>query len=152
MLSKSELLPYEKENDSEYLLLWLWPFVYKIFFLGKFYCFIMKRKNAPMPILETELTETLANDHFDDWHGAALNLPKCNRAKKEEKALCLAVVFDELFGGGSLLWWFEVEADFLQTFFVNILTVIVCWHLCLPFNKYVTPARLALSHREKKML
>ena len=32
--------------------------------LGKFYCFIMKRKNAPMPILETELTDILANDHF----------------------------------------------------------------------------------------
>ena len=71
--------------------------------LGKFYCFIMKRKNAPMPILETDLTDTLANDHFDDWYGAALNLPMCNRVKKEEKALCLAVVFDELFGGGSLL-------------------------------------------------
>ena len=71
--------------------------------LGKFYCFIMKRKNAPMPILETELTDILANDHFDDWYGAALNLPMCNRVKKEEKALCLAVVFDELFGGGSLL-------------------------------------------------
>ena len=85
--------------------------------LGKFYCFIMKRKNAPMPILETELTDTLANDHFDDWYGAALNLPMCNRVKKEEKALCLAVVFDELFGGGSLLRWFEVEADFLRTFF-----------------------------------
>ena len=62
------------------------------FFLGKFYCFIMKRKNAPMPILETELTDTLA----------ALNLPMCNRVKKEEKALFLAVVFDELFGGGRL--------------------------------------------------
>ena len=61
--------------------------------LGKFYCFIMKRKNAPMQILETELTDTLA----------ALNLPMCNRVKKEEKALFLAVVFDELFGGGSLL-------------------------------------------------
>ena len=108
MLSKSELLPYKKENDSEYLLLRLWPFdsFINFFFselLGKFYCFIMKRKNAPMPILETELTDTLANDHFDDWYGAALNLPICNRVKKEEKALCLAVVFDELFGGGSLL-------------------------------------------------
>ena len=87
--------------------------------LGKFYCFIMKRKNAPMPILETELTDTLPNDHFhfDDWYGAALNLPMCNRVKREEKALCLAVVFDELFGGGSLLRWFEAEADFLRTFF-----------------------------------
>ena len=72
--------------------------------LGKFYCFIMKRKNAPMPILETELTDTLANDHLGDWYGGpALNLPMCNRVKKEEKALCLAVVFDELFGGGTLL-------------------------------------------------
>ena len=71
--------------------------------LGEFYCFIMNQKNAPMPIFETELTHTLANDHFDDWHGAALNLPMCNRVKKEEKALCLAVVFDELFEGGSLL-------------------------------------------------
>ena len=71
--------------------------------LGKFYWFIMKRKNAPISILETELTDTLANDHFDDLYGAALNLPMCNRVKKEEKALCLAVVFDELFGGGSLL-------------------------------------------------
>ena len=68
------------------------------FFLGKFYCFIMKRKNAPMPILETELTD----NHFDDWYGAALNLPMCNRVKKEEKALCLAVVFDELLGGSLL--------------------------------------------------
>ena len=48
-------------------------------------------------------TSKLANDHFDDWYGAALNLPMCNHVKKEEKALCLAVVFDELFGGGSLL-------------------------------------------------
>jgi len=91
VLSKSELLPYEKENDSEYLLLRLWPFVYKFFLfelLGKFYCFIMKRKNAPMQILETQLTDTLANDHFDDWYWAALNLPMCNRVKKEEKALC----------------------------------------------------------------
>ena len=76
MLSKSELqLPYEKENDSEYLLLRLWPFVYKFSFfelLGKFYCFIMKWKNAPTPILETELTDTLANDHFDDWYGPGL--------------------------------------------------------------------------------
>ena len=58
-----------------------------------------------MPILETELTDTfqLANDHFDDWYGDALNVPMRNRVKKEEKALCLAVVFDELFGGGSLL-------------------------------------------------
>ena len=71
--------------------------------LGEFYCFIMNRKNAPMPILETEPTDTLANDHFYDWYGAALNLPICNHVKKEEKALCLAVVFDELFGGGSLL-------------------------------------------------
>ena len=106
MLSKSELLPYEKENDFEYLLLRLWPFFvnFSLFeLLGKFYCFIMKRKNAPISILETELTDTLANDHFDDLYGAALNLPMCNRVKKEEKALCLAVVFDELFGGGSLL-------------------------------------------------
>ena len=28
--------------------------------LGKFYCFIMKRKNAPISILKTELTDTLA--------------------------------------------------------------------------------------------
>ena len=53
----------------------------------------MKRQNAPMPILETELTDTLANDHFDDWYGAALNLPMCNRVKKEEKALCLCCSF-----------------------------------------------------------
>ena len=59
----------------------------------KFYCFIMKRKNAPMPILETELTDTLANDHFDDWCGAALNLPMCNRVEKEEKVLCLSWLF-----------------------------------------------------------
>ena len=71
--------------------------------LGKFYCFIKKRKHAPISILETELTGTLGNDHFDDLYGAALNLPMCNRVKKDEKALCLAVVFDELFGEGSLL-------------------------------------------------
>ena len=61
--------------------------------LGKFYCFIMKRKNAPISILETELTGTLANDDFDDLYGAALNLPMCNRIKKEEKALCLCCRF-----------------------------------------------------------
>ena len=59
--------------------------------LGKFYCFIMKRKNASISILETELIDTLANHHFDDLYVAALNLPMCHR------------VFDELFGGGSLL-------------------------------------------------
>ena len=53
--------------------------------------------------LKPNSRDTLANDHFDDLYGAALNLPMCNRVKKEEKALCLAVVFDELFGGGSLL-------------------------------------------------
>ena len=61
--------------------------------LGKFYCFIMKRKNAPISVLETETTGTLANDHFDDLYGAALNLPMCNRVKKEEKALCLCCSF-----------------------------------------------------------
>ena len=71
--------------------------------LGKFYCFIMKRKNAPISTLETDLSDILANNPFDDLYGAALNLPMCNCVKKEEKALCLAVVFDELFGGGSLL-------------------------------------------------
>ena len=93
MLSKSELLPCEKENDFQYLLLRLWPFVYKFFLfelLGKCYCFIMKRKNAPISILvilETEFTGTLANDHFDDLYGAALHLPMCNRVEKEEKVL-----------------------------------------------------------------
>ena len=51
----------------------------------------------------TEPTDTLASNHFDDLYGAALNLPMCNRVKKEKKALCLAVVFAELFGEGSLL-------------------------------------------------
>jgi len=51
----------------------------------------MKRKNAPISTLETDLTDTLANNHFDDLYRAALNLPMCNR------------VFDELFGGRSLL-------------------------------------------------
>ena len=37
--------------------------------LGKFYCFIMKRKHAPILILATEPTSTLANDHFDDLYG-----------------------------------------------------------------------------------
>ena len=37
--------------------------------LGKFYCFIMKRKHAPISILATEPTSTLANDHFDDLYG-----------------------------------------------------------------------------------
>ena len=41
---------------------------------------------------------------------------------------------------------------FFGHFFVNFLTVIICWHLNLPFNKCVTPTRLALSHRVKKML
>ena len=91
--------------------------------LGKFYCFIMNRKNAPISTLETDHSGILANNHFDDLYGAALNLPMCHR------------VFDELFGGGSLLWRFEVEADFLRTFFINFLTVIVCWHLCIcPFR------------------
>ena len=61
--------------------------------LGKFYCFIMKRKKEPILILETELTDTLANDRFDDLYGAALSLPMCNRVKKEEKALCLCCRF-----------------------------------------------------------
>ena len=39
---------------------------------------------------------------------------------------------------------------FFGHFFVNFLTVIVCWHLYLSFNKCVTLARLALSRREKK--
>ena len=96
VLSKSELFPYKKENDFEYLLLRLWPFfvnfsLYEL--LGKFYCFIMKRKNAPTSILETELIDTLANDHFDDLYGAALNLPMCNRVQKEEKVLCLSCSF-----------------------------------------------------------
>ena len=54
--------------------------------LGKFYCFIMKQKHAPISILETELTGTLANDHFDDIYGTALNLEMCH------------LVFDVLFG------------------------------------------------------
>ena len=41
---------------------------------------------------------------------------------------------------------------FFGHFFVNLFTVTVCWNLYLPFNKCVTPARLALSRREKKML
>ena len=41
---------------------------------------------------------------------------------------------------------------FVGHFFVNILTVIVCWHLYLPFNKCVTPARLVVFRREKKIL
>ena len=53
----------------------------------------MKRKNAPISILETELTDTLANDHFDDLYGAALNLPMCNRVEKEDKVLCLSCHF-----------------------------------------------------------
>ena len=53
----------------------------------------MKRKNAPISILETELADTLANDHFDDLYGAALNLPMCNRVEKEEKVLCLSWLF-----------------------------------------------------------
>ena len=61
--------------------------------LGKFYCFIMKWKNATISILETELTDTLANDDFDDLYGAALNLPMCHRVKKGEKALCLSCRF-----------------------------------------------------------
>ena len=39
-------------------------------FLEKFYSI-----SQPISILETELTDTLANDHFDDLYGAALNLP-----------------------------------------------------------------------------
>ena len=102
--------------------------------LGKFYCFIMKRKNAPISILETELIDTLTNDHFDDLYGAALNLPMCNRVKKDQKALCLAVVFDELLGRGSLLYYdgLRQRLIFFGHFFVNILTVIVCWYLYLP--------------------
>ena len=44
------------------------------------------------------------------------------------------------------------EADFLRTFFVNFFTHCVLASLFLPFNKCVTPARLALSHRQTKML
>ena len=60
---------------------------------GKFTYFIMKGKHAPISILETELTDTLANDDFDDLYGAALNLPMCHRVKKGEKALCLSCRF-----------------------------------------------------------
>ena len=45
--------------------------------LGKSYCFIMKRKHAPISIVETE--RTLANDHFDDLYGCleTTNVPSC---------------------------------------------------------------------------
>ena len=105
--------------------------------LGKFYCFIMKRKHAPIWILETERTGTLANDHFDDLYGAALNLPMCHR------------VFDDLFGGGSFYDGLKQRPIFFEHF---LRTVIVLASLYLPFNKCVTPARLALSHRRTKML
>ena len=53
--------------------------------LGKFYCFIMKRKNAPISILETELTDTLANDHFDDLYGGCFESTNVQSCKEERK-------------------------------------------------------------------
>ena len=53
----------------------------------EFYCFIIKGK------LPTSINRTywhfIANDHFDDLYGAALNLPMCNRVKKGPKKLSL---------------------------------------------------------------
>ena len=121
--------------------------------LGKFTRFIMKRKNATISILETELTGTLANDDFDDLYGAALNLPMCHRVKKGEKALFFKLSF--LMSCSEEVAFYDglrQRLIFFGHFFVNILTVIVRWHLCLPFNKCVTPERLALSRRGKKML
>ena len=105
--------------------------------LGKFYCFIMKRKHAPISILETESTNTLANDHFDHLYGAALKLPMYHR------------VFDDLFGGGSFYDGLGKRLIFFEHF---LRTVIVLASLYLPLNKCVTLARLALSHRQTKML
>ena len=105
--------------------------------LGKFYCFIMKRKHAPISILETERTGTSANDHFDDLYGAVLKLPMymCRRA------------YDDLFGGGSFYDGPRQRLIFFEHF---LRTVIVLASLYLPFNKCVTLARLPLSHRQKK--
>ena len=100
--------------------------------LGKFYCFIMKRKHAPISILETERTNTLANDHFDHLYGATLKLPMCHR------------VFDDLFGGGSFYDGLRKRLIFFEHF---LRTVIVLASLYLTLNKCVTLARLALSHR-----
>ena len=83
--------------------------------LGKFYCFIMKRKHTPISILETERTGTLANDHFDDFYGAALKLPMCHR------------VFDDLFGGGSFYDGLRQRLIFFEHFCGQSL----CWHLCI---------------------
>ena len=125
------------------LWLWLWPVVHK-FPPFEFYCFIMKRKPPILLFTLKQNARILVNDHFDDLYGAALNLPISHRLKKGEKAVCLAVVFDELFGGGSPLWWFEAEADFLRTFLCEVFDChCVLAPLYLPFNKCVTPARLA---------
>ena len=97
----------------------------------------MKRKHAPISILETERTGTLANDHFDDLYGAALKLPMCHR------------VFDDLFGGGSFYDGLRQRLIFFEHL---LRTVIVLASLYLPLNKCVTLARLALSHRQTKML
>ena len=49
----------------------------------------MKGKPPTSIHFETEGTGTLANDHFDDLYGAALNLPMCNRVKKGPKKLAV---------------------------------------------------------------
>ena len=56
-------------------------------------------------------------------------------------------------GVAGISWWSEAEADFLRTFFCKLFDChCMLTSSFLLFNKCITTARLALSHREKKML
>ena len=113
----------------------------------------MKRKHAPKLILEAERTRTLVNHHFDDLYGVALNLPNVPSCKEGRKSSLFKLSFlmscweEEVFYDG-----FRQRLIFFEIFFVNFETHCVLVSLFLPFNKFVTPARLALSHRQTKML
>ena len=53
----------------------------------------MKRKHAPILILEAERTRTLVNHHFDDLYGVALNLPNVPSCKEGRKSSLFKLSF-----------------------------------------------------------
>ena len=71
---------------------------------------------------------------------AALKLPMCHR------------VFNDLFGGGSFYDGLRQRLKFFEHFLRTDVVLASLVSLYLPFNKCVTLARLALSHRQTKML
>ena len=103
------------------------------------------------PALKLTITLMIYTDLFDFICFESTNMPSCKEGRKSSLFMLsfLMSCSDEVAFYNGL----RHEADFLRTLFCKFFDchcLLAC--LFLSFNKCITQARLALSHRQTKML